>query len=157
MKFILNEDKLTIKNTKKDRQNSGSIKYYEAEVEYDESWNGLTIEAIIVKEKTKEAIAVSMINNKVYIDTDMQGIYSIGFVGYTLQDNSKIYQISTNLRPIPYDRGAGQYKTSNKYIPSATEWEIYIAQIQEMLEGVTTIPARRYNRSSISKKIKYRL
>ena len=41
MKFILNKDKLEIQNI--GEQNSGSINYYLADVEYDSSWNNLTI------------------------------------------------------------------------------------------------------------------
>lgn len=52
MKFILNKDKLEIENI--ELVNSGSISYYEADVEYDESWNGLAIEAVMLKKRTKQ-------------------------------------------------------------------------------------------------------
>ena len=51
MKFILNKDILEV--DKIAVGNSGSVNYYEAEVEYDESWNNLNIEAIIVERKMR--------------------------------------------------------------------------------------------------------
>lgn len=51
MKFILNKDTLEV--DKIAVGNSGSVNYYEAEVEYDESWNNLNIEAIIVERKMR--------------------------------------------------------------------------------------------------------
>ena len=70
MKFILDKDKVQILD--KHNLKSGSINYYIAEVEMDESWNNLSIEARIVRkesgrlEDTGKAIAV--INNEIYID-----------------------------------------------------------------------------------------
>lgn len=138
MKFILEKDKLDIEN--KIIYNSGSVLYYEADVEYDESWNDLTIEAVIIKKDEEEGVSRSIINNKIYLDKEMSGSYSIGFVGYTIENNEKSYQISTNLKPIIIRKGAGEIETNNEDIPTPTEWEIYIAQIQEMLEGHLGVP-----------------
>ena len=89
MKFILNKDTLEVDEAAVG--NSGSVNYYEAEVKYDESWNNLNIEAIIVKRKkgggcedTGTGTSVAVINNKFFIDKKLSGDYYIGFVGYTI-------------------------------------------------------------------------
>ena len=144
MKFILNKDKVTVEDEKD--LNSGSIKYYEVDVEYDESWNDLNIEAVIVKaqngrELEDEGKSIAVINNKIYIDQKLEGSYFVGFVGYTLENDKKTYQISTDLKGVWFDRGAGEIETTNSEdVPTPTEWEIYIAQIQEMLDDIETVP-----------------
>lgn len=143
MKFILNKDKLEIEN--RESLNSGSVKYYEAEVEFDESWEGLTIGAVLVEKKGNfyedKGKAIAVINNKIYIDNKIHGSYGIGFVGYTIENNQKTYQISSELKYIWFKKGAGEIEIGNEEVPTPTEWEIYIAQIQEMLEGITMIPS----------------
>lgn len=137
MKFILNKDKLEIENI--ELVKSGSVSYYEAEVEYDESWDGLVIEAVMVhsQNNTLDDIgkSVAVINNKMYIDQNLKGTYCIGFVGYKIEEEKKVYQISTNLEKVWFDLGAGEIETENEELPTLTEWEIYIAQIQEMLNS----------------------
>ena len=135
MKFILNKDTLKIEN--EDRINAGAVNYYEADVEYDESWDGLTIECVIVKKNNDVGSSIGIINKKMFIDQNLNGLYSIGFVGYTIEDNKKIYQISTNLKTLHFYKGAGEIKTENADLPTPTEWEVYIAQIQEMLKDVS--------------------
>lgn len=134
MKFILNKDTLKIEN--EDRINAGAVNYYEADVEYDESWNGLTIECVIVKKNNDVGNSIAVINKKMFIDQNLNGLYSIGFVGYTIEDNKKIYQISTNLKTLHFYKGAGEIKTENTDLPTPTEWEVYIAQIQELLKNM---------------------
>lgn len=134
MKFILSKDKLTIEN--KETLNSGSINYYEAEVEYDESWEGLTIAAIITQKKSETGKAISLINNKVYIDNDLNGDYRIGFVGYTIENGEKTYQISSELKAIRFDKGSGQIEIEEQSIPTPSEWEIYVAQLQEITSDI---------------------
>ena len=136
MKFILNKDTLKIEN--EDRVNAGAVNYYEADVEYDESWDELTIECVIVKKNNEVGNSVAVINKKMFIDQELNGLYSIGFVGYTIEDNKKIYQISTNLKTLHFYKGAGEIKTENAELPTPTEWEVYIAQIQEMLKSSET-------------------
>ncbi len=143
MKFILNKDKLTIEQTKEETQNSGSVKYYEADVEFDESWEGLTIEARIAQAEysvfADEGKGIAVINNKVFIDNELSGSFGIGFVGYKIEDNVKTYQISTNLQSIWFEKGAGEIKVSNE-VPNVSEWEIYIAQIKDMLDEYSGVP-----------------
>lgn len=134
MKFILNKDKLTIEN--KEKTNSGSIQYYEADVEYDESWDNLTITAVLVEKDAETGKSISVINNKVYIDNQLDGKYEIGFVGYTIENNQKTYQISTNLKTIVFNKGAGQIETQEGTLPTPTEWEVYVAQIQEITSEI---------------------
>ena len=134
MKFILSKDKLTIEE--KEKPNSGSVKYYEADVEYDESWNDLIIKAVIVETDADKGKSISLINNKVYIDNLLEGTYEIGFVGYTIENDEKTYQISTNLKAINFNKGAGQIETQEGTLPTPTEWEIYIAQMQEITNTI---------------------
>jgi len=142
MKFILNGDKLTIERGRLERQNSGSLEYYKADVEFDEEWQGLAIEARLVKCDTDDfepvGRAIAVINNELFIDNELNGSYGIGFIGYRIENDIKTYQISTNLKSIWLDKGAGQIKPYNsESIP--TEWEIYLAQVQEFIDDANDI------------------
>ena len=144
MKFILNRDNLSV-DYQNNKFNSGSIKYYEAEVEFDGSWEDLIIEARIVDKEgghfADEGNAIAVINNKIYIDRDLFGNYGIGFIGYTVENEVKTYQISTNLVPIYFSKGAGEIEAVNgEDVPNPTEWEIYISQIQDMLDNYSAFP-----------------
>lgn len=134
MKFILNKDKLEIENIEVVK--SGSVNYYEADVEYDNSWNNLAIEAVMLKKDEEAGTSVAVINNKIYIDQKLRGTYRIGFVGYKIEEEKKIYQVSTNLQKIYFDLGAGEIETQNVEVPNLTEWEIYLEQITETINGV---------------------
>lgn len=136
MKFIINKDQI-VSIDNKFNPNSGSINYYEAEVEFDESWSNLTISAIIVgKETNNEAVSVAVIDNKMFIDKKMSGLYVIGFVGYRLKDDEKSFQISTNLAKINFEVGAGEIEVINsEEVPTVSEWEIYLAQVQEFINN----------------------
>ena len=135
MKFILDKDKIEVKD--KEKLNSGSINYYEADVEYDESWDGLTIKAVIVASEEKTGKSISLIDDKIYLDNDLDGTYNIGFVGYTIENNKKVYQISTRLLAITFKKGAGQITTQEGTLPTPTQWEIYVAQLQEIVDDIT--------------------
>jgi hypothetical protein len=142
MKFILEKDKVIIKD--KDNLKSGSINYYEAQIETDENWNNLIIEARIVKKEngilqdTGKAIAV--INNKIYIDKELSGTYAIGFIGYRVENEIKTYQISTNLVGLYFNKGAGELDVDNSQeIPTTSEWEQYLAQVTEFINNGTTL------------------
>lgn len=134
MKFKLNKDELEIENA--ESPNSGSIKYYEIEVEYDDSWEGLSIEAILLKENEDKGTSVAVINDKMYIDKNLSGYYLIGFRGYRIENNVKTYQISTNLKCIYFRKGAGEIEADNsEIVPTTTEWERYLAQVQEFINS----------------------
>lgn len=137
MKFILNEDNLTIEKENNEKFNSGSVKYYEADVEYDENWNNLIIKAVLVPKDEDTGKSISLINNKIFIDNEIKGPYEIGFIGYKIENDEKIYQISTNLKAVSFNKGAGQIETEESVIPTPTEWEIYIAQIQEITSQIS--------------------
>lgn len=134
MKFILNKDTLEVDEVVVG--NSGSVNYYEAEVEYDESWNNLNIEAVLVKKDKDVGTSIAVINNKFFIDKKLSGTYYIGFVGYTIENDKKTYQISSNLKYIHFDKGAGEIETENEELPTPTEWEIYIAQIKSIVSDI---------------------
>ena len=134
MKFILNKDKVEIKNT--EILNSGSINYYKEQVEYDESWNELSIEVIMIKENEEKGTSIAVINNEFYIDKKLNGKYWIGFIGYTIENNIKIYQISTKLKMLHFLKGAGEIDVTNSQeVPTPSEWEIYLAQVQEFIDN----------------------
>ena len=141
MKFILNKDTLTIEN--EDLINSGSVNYYEADVEYDESWNDLTIKAILRRRGEDEGIAIAVVGNKMFIDKEQLTnerdceTYYIGFVGYTIENEKKTYQISTKLESFYVIRGAGEIETQESELPTPTEWELYIAQIEKIANEVS--------------------
>ena len=134
MKFILNKDILTIED--KEKPNSGSVNYYEIPVEYDESWDNLTITAVLVEEDAETGKSISVIDHNVFIDNNLDGKYQIGFMGYTIENEEKTYQISTNLKPVIFNKGAGQITTQEQTLPTPTEWEIYIAQMQSITNTI---------------------
>ena len=135
MKFILDKDTLTV--TDVETINSGSVNYYEADVEYDKSWDNLVIKAILINNCKDEGTQVAVINNKVFLDRNKSGRFKIGFIGYKIENEQKVYQISTNLQSIFIQKGAGGFEIEEGNVPTPTEWEIYIAQIQEMLKDVS--------------------
>jgi len=71
----------------------------------------------------------------VFLDKEDFGSHRIGFVGYTIEDEEKVYQVSTNLEHFYIQRGAGDVETEQVHIPTPTEWEKCIAQIEEMLKN----------------------
>lgn len=134
MKFILNDEKLIIENLNKQIV-SGTIGYYEAEVEFNDSWKDLNIIATFIRHNENVGEEKPVFLNKLQYDMDLDGTYLIGFVGYRLNNNNeKEYQISTTLKLITFTKGAGQIKTIEKEIPPNNEWEQYISQIQGLLK-----------------------
>lgn len=139
MKFQINKDYLTLID-KKEPINSGSINYYEIECVFDESWNNLVKKAIIIKKGSDKGVSIAVIDDKIYIDKNNFGFYKIGFVGYSIENEEKTYQISTNLKEIYFNKGAGEIETTNgEDIPTPTEWEIYLASIQEFINNANVI------------------
>lgn len=139
MKFVLNKDKLTIEN--EECLNSGAIQYYNAEVERDDSWDNLTIEARIVKKEDGRiedvGNAIAVIGNSIYIDREINGTYAIGFIGYRIENEVKTYQISSNLVSVFFNQGAGELEVDNSQdVPTPSEWEIYIAQIEDLVNDL---------------------
>ena len=141
MKFIINNRDLSIHYEKDDKvPYSGSIKDYLIDIEFSEEWNGLSKVAKICIDGENEGKERAVINDKVYIDMDEHNDrYAIGFIGYTVENNVKVYQKSTNLKIIPYPMGAGEIKTTEDKVPTASQWEIYIAQIQEMIDNIEDV------------------
>lgn len=137
MKFILNKDNLNIEGSQ--ILNSGSTGYYEVEVEHDEEWNGLTIAVVMIKKGESIGKNVSVVNNKVCIDRAVYGSYSLGVIGYKIENEQKIYQISTNMKSVYFDKGAGEIETQNESIPTVSEWEVYIEQIQTIFNDIETL------------------
>ena len=134
MLININRDNVEIVNEK--NINSGAIQYYEVKLNFDESWNGLTKVMKMINVNDGEAQEVAVIDDtKVCIDAEYHGTYDIGFIGYTVEGDKKIYQISTELKPIYVDMGAGEITGSNR-VPKLNEWELYIQQIKEMCDGV---------------------
>ena len=134
MKFIISDDKLQIEQT--NTINSGSFKDYLIPVEFDETWNDLTIEAIIVEGSSSQGVSRAVINNEVYIDVSKKKRYTIGFIGYTVENNQKVHQKTTDLKIIPMLKGAGEIEATNtEEIPTESEWEVYLAQVQEFINN----------------------
>lgn len=139
MKFQIKKDYLTLID-KEEPINSGSINYYEIDCVFDESWNNLVKKAIIIKKGSDKGVSIAVIDDKIYIDKNNFGFYKIGFVGYSIENEEKTYQISTNLKEIYFNKGAGEIETTNgEDIPTPTEWEIYLASIQEFINNANEI------------------
>lgn len=135
MKIVIEKDKIT--NIDDININSGSIRYYRIDFEFDETWTDLTKKVVIINRMTEQAKEFAIIDNHMFLDVFENGDYSIGVVGYTLnEENEKEYQISTNLRMINIKKGSGQIKAIENEIPTLSEWETYINQIQELCNGV---------------------
>jgi hypothetical protein len=149
MKFILNRDTLTV--TDVETINSGSVNYYEADVEYDSGWDNLVVNAILIKSGETDGVQVAVINNKVFLDRDKHGRFKIGFIGYKIENGQKTFQISTNLQSFYIQKGAGGIEIEVEDVPTPTEWEIYISQIEELLKNAVvkeidpTVPAHVKN------------
>ena len=94
-------DKDIIKKVDELLINSGSINYYKYNVEFDNSWENLTKKAILINNETKEAQEIAVLSNQIILNVNKNGIYSIGFVGYRIENEEKTFQISTNLKSIP--------------------------------------------------------
>lgn len=133
MNFIINDNVLKVQHDERQMPRSGTINDYLENVITDESWQGLTIVCKIVKEKANVGIERTVIDGKVYIDKEIKERYAIGFIGYTIENDVKTYQKSTNLIIIPYVKGAGEIETEGEEIPTPSEWEIYVSQIQEFI------------------------
>lgn len=133
MNFIINDNVLKVEQGDRQLPRSGTINDYLENVITDESWQGLNIVCKIIKEDGKIGIERAVIDNKVYIDKEVEERYSIGFIGYTIENDVKTYQKSTNLVVIPYVKGAGEIETEGEEIPTPSEWEIYVSQIQEFI------------------------
>lgn len=134
MKFILNKDNLNIEGSQV--FNSGSTGYYEIEVEYDEEWQDLTVAVVMIKKGESIGKNVSVVNNKVCIDRAAYGSYSLGVIGYKIENEQKIYQISTNLKSVYFNKGAGEIETQNEAIPTASEWEVYAEQLKTIADDL---------------------
>ena len=87
---------------------SGSISYYEISIEFDESWNDLIKKLVIVDMNRETGREIAIIDNMAYLDIELKGRYKIGFVGYKIEDDKKVYQISTDLKKITINEGTGE-------------------------------------------------
>ena len=138
MRIVIKGD--TIESIELDKINSGAIQYYEAELEFDEQWNGLEKKAVIVSRNEEYSKQIGILSDKIYLNIEEVNNYCIGFVGYKIESGKKIKQISTNLRMLPIAKGAGQIKTSEYDMPTPTEWELYIKQIRDIISNIPGIP-----------------
>ena len=138
MKFILNKNILNIENL--EDLYSGSINYFEIDIEFDETWDDLTKEAIMIREPETDGERIAILDNTICLSKQLDGKYFIGFIGYTIENGEKIYQISTNLKQIMFFKGAGQVECKEtEELPSPTQWEIYISQIQKVISEANNL------------------
>ena len=152
MKFKIDNDKLEIMEPR--IINSGSIAYYLIDCKFDESWNNLVKKAILIKKGENQGTEVAVIDGKIYIDKEYFGNYSIGFVGYQLENEEKVLQISTNLECFYIDKGAGEIVTVETAIPTVTEWEIYVQQLQAIANRISNDKAIVIENTELSQQIK---
>ena len=133
MKFKIQDTEVSIINY--DLVNSGSVNYYEAEIESNHSWDNLTIEAVLIKAGEDKGEPKAVVNNTFYIDKNDSGIYELGFIGYTIANGVKTYQISTNLVKIFVNKGAGEVELTTPPTPSTTEWELLLQQFKDYVDS----------------------
>jgi len=135
MKAVITHDKLEVQDEV--LYNSGSIDYYEIDTEFTSDWDNLTKYAII---NGAEAVKIPVVANKVKVDRNTSGTYYIGFVGYTIEDDKKTYQISTNLQPIYFQIGAGELPAADPQdLPDPTTWEAYLNEIEAIVNGAENV------------------
>lgn len=135
MKAVITHDKLEVQDNT--LYNSGSIQYYEIDVEFSSDWDNLTKYAVLVG---AEKIKLPVVANKLHVDQRTSGTYTIGFVGYTLEDDEKTYQISTNLEYIYFQTGAGEIEANEPSdLPDPTTWETYLSEIQSIVNGAENV------------------
>ena len=133
MKFKIQDTEVSIINY--DLVNSGSVNYYEAEIDANHSWDNLTIEAVLIKAGEDKGEPKAVVNNKFYIDKNDNGIYELGFIGYTIANGVKTYQISTNLVRIVVNKGAGEVELTTPPTPSTSEWELLLQQFKDYVDS----------------------
>lgn len=131
--FISFEENLT-------RVNTGAINYYEMDITFNESWNDLTKVAILVNRSTKQAIEIPVILDKIFLPfLEDESVYNLGVIGYTITNNEKSLQISTNLIPFYVDLGAGSITTTEQEVPETSIWEQYVDTMNGILEDTDDI------------------
>ena len=135
MRAVITHDQLEVQDEV--LYNSGSIDYYEIDTEFTSDWDNLTKYAII---NGAEAVKIPVVANKVKVDRNTSGTYYIGFVGYTIDDDKKTFQISTNLQPIYFQIGAGELPAADPQdLPDPTTWEAYLNEIQAIVDGAENV------------------
>jgi len=135
MRAVITHDQLEVKDEV--LYNSGSIDYYEIDTEFTSDWDNLTKYAII---NGAEAVKIPVVANKVKVDRNTSGTYYIGFVGYTIDDDKKTFQISTNLQPIYFQIGAGELPAADPQdLPDPTTWEAYLNEIEAIVNGAENV------------------
>lgn len=138
MRFVVKQNVLTIENCK--NFCSGTINCLKIDIEFDAAWDGLTKEAIIIKEFETEGERIAIVDDQICISRPKKGKYFIGFIGYRLEEDKKVFQLSTNLEAISYDKGAGEVEAKEaEDLPTPTQWEIYINEIQKVINEANTL------------------
>ena len=136
MKAKITNDQLEIEDNA--LYNSGSIDYYEIDVEFTPEWEDLTKYAILVK--GEDAVKIPVAASTIKIDSNTSGTYFLGFIGYTIEDDEKTYQISTNLLPVFFQIGAGEINAREAQdLPDPTTWETYLEEIQAIVDGAENV------------------
>lgn len=137
--FKIENDLITIEETI-GRINTGAIEYYDLEFEFNSSWQGLTKIAVLVNKTTEVAVAVPIMGNIATVPflTD-SSTYSIGVMGYTIEEETKTLQISTNLVSFWVDKGAGSIETEEQTVPTPTIWEQYVSTMNGILDDTIEI------------------
>lgn len=138
MKLIIKGNTLSIEDVKVCY--SGTINCYKSDVEFDESWRGLTIEAVILPENETVGERLAVINNQICLSRKLSGVYYIGFVGYSIENEEKVYQTSTELKQLVFYKGAGEYEVKEgEELPPPTQWEKYITEIQKVINEANNL------------------
>jgi len=145
MKFKVEKDKIEI--IEDSTINSGTINFYEVECEFSSEWDNLAIKMILLSENNS-AIALGFMDGKFIIPNTISGRYSIGFVGYLIEGETKTKQISTILLPKILYKGAGDstIEIVEEEVLEPTTWEQYVATIQAIMNDTIDVRTDVYNK-----------
>lgn len=138
MKFIVKQNVLKIEDSQE--LCSGTINCLKMNVEFDEAWDGLIKEAIMIKEFETEGERLAILDNQICISRPKKGKYFIGFIGYRIEEDKKVFQLSTNLEAITYDKGAGEVDAREpEELPAPTQWELYMAETNKVIDEANAL------------------
>lgn len=132
MEINIIKDKATL--VADETQNSGAINEYTIIPTFSSDWDNLTKVAIFL-DGDNVAIPVTLQDGIYTVPKLAYGKYFIGFVGYSVVDGIKTKQISTNLIPKLYLKGAGDDSITleKQEVPTATIWEQYVSTMNFIL------------------------
>lgn len=134
MKFIINNDKLTIENN--NSYLAKAVDIYNIDLEFSSEWNNLTKKILFIK--GTNVIEGAILSNRIVLPALDKGIYQVGIVGYTSQDDVITKKLPTNLITIPILSSSAEYNGQEPTPEEISTYEIYIQRMQAISDGIDT-------------------